>query len=312
MTVTVLNAFLKPLIEARLPDWVEPRWFASSEELLALAPLAEIGWFDSFDLAVPPRAARAAAALQWLNTLGAGVEQFPLEILAERGVLMTNGSGLNAVTIAEYVALGMLTVAKGYREVVRAQDRHEWLHDAPGKGELAGSSALVLGAGGIGGRAADVLRGIGVRVTEARRRGGHGVLGEDEWRGRLGEFDWVVILVPSTPATVGLVGAAELAAMKRGAVLLNFARGSAIDQDALVAALRSGQLGGAFLDVTDPEPLPPDHPLWDMANVHISMHLSGRSQSALFARAVDRFLDNLDRWHRGDPLVAQVDLALGY
>jgi phosphoglycerate dehydrogenase-like enzyme len=312
MTVTVLNAFLQPLLEQRLPDWVSPRWFATSEELLALAPKAEIGWFDSFDTGAVEAAASAAVEARWINTLAAGVEHLPLDVLRSRGTVLTNGSGLNAVTIAEYVLLGMLTVAKGYRDVVRAQDRREWLTDAPGKRELAGSRALVLGAGGIGGRVADVLRGIGVQVTEARRRGGHGVLGEEEWRGRLGDFDWVVVLVPSTPGTVGLVGSAELAAMKPGAVFMNFARGNVVDQDALVAALESGQLGGAFLDVTDPEPLPADHPLWSMDNVHISMHLSGRSQSALFGRAADRFLDNLDRWYRGEALVAQVDLTLGY
>lgn len=312
MTVAVLNALLRPMIEPRLPDWVRPHWFTTTDELMALAPRAEIGWFDSFDMDATPRAASEAAGLRWLNTLSAGVEHFPLALLAQRGVTMTNGSGLTAVTIAEYVLLGMLTVAKGYREVTRAADRHEWLDHAPGVVELAGSRALVLGAGGIGGRTADVLRGIGVSVTEARRRAAPGVLGADEWRGRLGEFDWVVVLVPSTPETAGLVGADEMAAMKRGAVLLNFARGTVIDQEALIASLRSGHLGGAFLDVTDPEPLPANHPLWDMPNVHISMHLSGRSQTALFARAVDRFIDNLDRWRRGEPMIAQVDLARGY
>ena len=100
--------------------------------------------------------------------------------------------------------------------------------------------------------------------------------------------------------------------MKPGASILNFARGSVIDQNALIAAVSSGQLGGAFLDVTDPEPLPSGHPLWECPNIHISQHLSGRSQTALFARASERFLENLGRWERGEPLIAQVDLALGY
>jgi phosphoglycerate dehydrogenase-like enzyme len=100
--------------------------------------------------------------------------------------------------------------------------------------------------------------------------------------------------------------------MKRGAAVLNIARGAVIDQQALMAALDSGQVGAAFLDVTDPEPLPSDHPLWGYDNVHITSHLSGRAQEGLFRRAVDRFVDNLDRWHAGEPLLWQVDLAKGY
>ena len=133
-----------------------------------------------------------------------------------------------------------------------------------------------------------------------------------EWRARLGEFDWVVVAVPATSDTNAMFGEAEFAAMKPGSSILNFARGSVIDQTALMAAVGSGQLGGAFLDVTDPEPLPSDHPLWKCENVHITQHLSGRSQTALFKRASERFLENLAHWHAGEPLIAQVDLDLGY
>jgi phosphoglycerate dehydrogenase-like enzyme len=312
MTVAVLNAFLKPLIETRLPEGIEPRWFASRDEMLALAPEAEIGWFDSFDMPAAGAAIPLATRLVWLNTLAAGVEHLPLAVLSERGVKLTNGAGLNAVTMAEYILLGMLTIAKGYREVARAQDRREWLRDAPGKGELLGSRALVIGAGQIGTHTAQMLRGVGVEVTEARRRATPGALGAEEWRGRLGEFDWVIVLVPATPETRHLIGAAELAAMKRGSALLNFARGDLVDQDALVQAIETGQLGAAFLDVATPEPLPADHPLWGFDNVHISMHLSGRSQTALFARAADRFLANLAKWQAGEPLDNVVDLTRGY
>jgi phosphoglycerate dehydrogenase-like enzyme len=100
--------------------------------------------------------------------------------------------------------------------------------------------------------------------------------------------------------------------MKPGAALVNVARGSVIDQDALIAALTAGHLGGAFLDVCTPEPLPPGHPLWTTPNAHVTMHLSGRAQSRMFARAADRFLANLDRWHRGEPVAPQVDLVAGY
>jgi phosphoglycerate dehydrogenase-like enzyme len=311
-TVAVLNAMARPLLKDRLPDWIEPRFFASAEQLHELAPAAEIGWFDAFALPSIAEIIRSAERLKWLTTLSAGVDFFPLDLLRTRGVVFTNGAGLNSITIAEYVVMGMLVIAKGYRAVARAQDRHAWLADAPGKRELYGSRALIVGAGGIGGRVAGLLQPFGVDVVSVRRNPAPGVLQMHEWRARLGEFDWVIVAVPSTSDTARMIGADELAAMKPGAALLNFSRGAVVDQDALVAALRAGRIGGAFLDVTDTEPLPADHPLWSFDNVHISMHLSGRSQNTLVLRAAQRFLENLPRYERGEPLIAQVDLSLGY
>jgi phosphoglycerate dehydrogenase-like enzyme len=312
-TVAVLNAMLRPVLADRLPDWVEPRWFATREELLAVAgPEAEIAWLDSFTFDATGDALGAAPNLRWLNTVAAGVESFPMDLLRARGVTLTNGAGINSITIAEYAVMGMLTIAKGYREVVHAQERHEWLQDAPGKAELYGSKALILGAGGIGRRVAELLQPFDVDVTMVRRTPSPDTLAPDEWRGRLGEFDWVIVAVASTPDTAGMIGAAEFAAMKPGASILNFARGFVIDTEALLATLREGRLGAAFLDVTDPEPLPADHPLWDFDNVHVTMHLSGRSQTLLIQRGAERFLGNLDRWRRGERLEHAVDLALGY
>ena len=311
-TVVVVNAMVAPLLAGRVPAWVDLRPFANTAELLELAPLAEIGWFDLYKVVAMADAIGAASRLRWLNSIYAGVDAFPLDVLAERGVILTNGTGINAITIAEYVVMGMLTMAKGYAQVVRAQDRQEWLIESPGTQELCGSRALILGAGEIGGRVAQMLAGFDVDVTTVRRRPAPGSIGPDAWRARLGEFDWVIIAVPATPETVGLIGATEIAAMKPGAALVNVARGSVIDQDALIAALTAGRLGGAFLDVCTPEPLPPGHPLWTTPNAHVTMHLSGRAQSRMFARAADRFLANLDRWHRGEPVAPQVDLVAGY
>jgi phosphoglycerate dehydrogenase-like enzyme len=311
-TVVVVNALALPLLAARVPDWVDLRGFGSTAELMTLAPQADIGWFDLHKPAMIAEAIRLATRLRWLNSIYAGVDAFPLDLLAERGITLTNGAGINAITIAEYVLMGMLTLAKGYAEVVRAQDREEWLLDSPGKQELHGSRALILGAGEIGGRVARMLAGFDVEVTTVRRRAAEGSIGPDAWRARLGDFDWVIIAVPATPETVGLIGAAELAAMKPTAALINVARGSVIDQDALIAALQNARLGAAFLDVCTPEPLPPGHPLWRTPNAHVTMHLSGRAQDKMFARAVDRFIANLDRWHRGEPVAPQVDLAAGY
>ena len=312
MTVIVLNLLLKPLIEPHLPDWAEVRWYASKEEAFALAPEAEIGWFDMYARADMAEVMRLATKLKWLNSVFAGVEAFPLDMLAERGVVLTNGAGINAVPIAEYVVMLMLAQCKGYREVVRAQDRHEWLKDSPGKRELFGSRALILGYGAIGQEVEKRLAGFGMEVSKVRRSTGPGTLGPDEWRARLGEFDWIVISVPATPETEGMIGAAELAAMKADAVLVNVARGSVIDQPALVDALAEGRIGGALLDVTTPEPLPADHPLWDLENAQVTMHLTGRAQNRMFERSATRFLENLGRYHRGEPLEPRVDYTLGY
>lgn len=312
MTILALSALIRPLLEPRLPARLDVRWFATHEEALAAVPDAEIGWFDMYDKEAMADTLRAATKLKWLNSIYAGLDFLPMEVLIERGITVTGGAGINAVTIAEYVVMGMLTVAKGYREVVRAQDRHEWLLDSPGKRELAGSKALLLGYGAIGKLVKPRLEAFEVDVTVVRRSGGEGTLKPDEWRARLGEFDWVILAVPATPETDGMIGADELAAMKSDAVIVNIARGAVIDQDALVEALKDKRIGGAFLDVTTPEPLPGDDPLWALDNAHVTMHLSGRAQDKMFLRSADRFLENLDRWLKGEPVGPRFDPRLGY
>ena len=316
MTITVLNTMLKPLLEARLPGWVEVRWYADKDEAFALAPTAEIGWFDMYSKDDMAETITRAVQLKWLNSVYAGVEAFPLDLLSQRGVVLTNGAGINAVPIAEYVLMLMLAHAKGYRDVVHAQERREWLKDSPGKRELYGSEVLILGHGAIGQEVEARLAGFGAKVTKVRRSAGPdtppGTLGPDQWRARLGRFDWIVIAVPATPETQHLIGADELAAMKSDAVLVNIARGSVIDQPALVTALEAGRIGGALLDVTTPEPLPPEHPLWTLDNAQITMHLSGNAQTLMFQRAAERFLANLGRYRAGAPLTPAVDYAAGY
>ena len=311
-TVLVASALARPLLEPQLPDWVDARFYTSGEEMMALAPQAEIGWFDMENKEPMLEAIRRAEKLKWLTSIYAGLDFLPFALLRERGVIVTNGAGINALTIAEYVVMGMLTIAKGYREVVRAQDRHEWLGDSPGKVELAGSKALLLGYGAIGKLIEARLTAFEVAVTTVRRTPGPGTIGPDDWRARLGEFDWVILAVPATAETDAMIGAAELAAMKPSAVLLNIARGAVIDQAALVAALRAKAIAAAFLDVTTPEPLPPGDPLWSLPNAHITMHLSGRAQTMMFRRAADRLIANLHRWGKGEPVEPRFDLELGY
>ncbi|MGI8943385.1 MAG: D-2-hydroxyacid dehydrogenase [Qipengyuania sp.] len=312
MTTALLSALIRPLVEPRLPEWVEPRWFMSKEEALELAPQSEIGWFDLNEKEPMIEIARAATNLKWLNSIYAGLDFLPLDLLRERGVTVTNGAGINAITIAEYTVMLMLAHAKGYAQVVRAQDRHEWLLDSPGKRELARERVLLLGLGAIGSLIRTRLEAFDMEVVPVRRSGGEGALGPAEWRAELGSFDWVILAVPSTPETAGMIGAEELAAMKPTAVLVNIARGEVVDQKALVAALETRAIEAALLDVTTPEPLPEDHPLWSLDNAQVTMHLSGRAQSKMFQRSADRFVENLARWHCGERVEPQLDLELGY
>lgn len=312
MTIAVMSGLIRPLLEPQLPADLDVRWFMSTDQALELAPLADIGWFDLNDKAEMFKIISAATNLKWLNSIYAGVDGMPLAQLKAQGTVVTNGAGINAITIAEYVVMGMLTVSKGYREVVRAQDRHEWLMDSPGKVELFGSKALLLGYGAIGKLIEERLKPFGVDVTVVRRTPGPTSLSPDAWRARLGEFDWVILAVPATAETENMIGADELATMKQSATLINIARGSVVEQDALVSALRDKQIGAALLDVTRPEPLPADHPLWTLDNAHITMHLSGRAQDKMFIRSATRFLENLERYRKGEPLSPLVNLDLGY
>jgi phosphoglycerate dehydrogenase-like enzyme len=306
LTIAVLPAHARPLLAGRLPDWIEARWWDDPEALQALAPEAEIGWFDLHEKPPALAAVERARGLRWLNTSYTGVDWLPLSDLAARGVALTCGTGLTTQQVSEYAVMTMLAVAKDYPAVVRAQDRGEWLAAAPGVRDLAGSRALVLGHGAIGQAIGRALEGLGVEVFAVSRSRPRG------WRHQLGTFDWIVLALPGTSETKGTIGAAELAAMKADAVLVNFARADCVDQAALIDALAGKRIAAAILDLTDPEPLPPGHPLRTLDNAHITMHLSGIPTPASQARAAERFLRNCARFAAGEPLEARVDLARGY
>jgi phosphoglycerate dehydrogenase-like enzyme len=309
----VLPAIARPLLAPHLPADLEVTWFATPAEAAAGIATAEIAWVDMQPPALTGTAVAAAGPdLRWVSTIYAGLDELPLPLLRERGIVLTNGAGINAATVAEYAVLGILTAAKRLDQVIRAHDRREWLTDAPGKRQLEGTVALVIGYGTIGRMIGDRLRAFGVAVEGVTRSGRDGTLGPDEWRARLGAADWVVLAAPSTPATKTMIGAGELAAMKDDAWLVNVARGDMVDQDALVVALEGKAIGGAFLDPTDPEPLPADHPLWTAPNTIVTMHLSGRSQTTMFARAAELFLANLAAFRAGAPMRNMVDLDAGY
>lgn len=309
----VLPAPARPLLEPRLPADLEVAWFASPREAAAGIADADIAWVDMQPTSLVAEAVQAGGAnLRWVSTIYAGLDAFPLAWLRDRGVIVTNGVGINAIAVAEYAFMGVLAAAKRFDEVVRAQGRREWPADAPGKVELFGTKALVIGYGAIGRLIGDRLAAFGVEVTGVTRSGADGTLTPDAWRDRLPGFDWVILAAPSTAETRAMIGAAEFARFKPGAWLVNIARGDMIEEQSLLAALRSGAIGGAFLDPTDPEPLPPEHPLWTAPDCMLTMHLSGRSQTKMFGRAAELFLHNLDAFRAGRPMKNVADLDAGY
>ncbi|AUW60445.1 D-2-hydroxyacid dehydrogenase [Sphingobium sp. SCG-1] len=310
----VAPARVRAIVEPRLPDGVDVQWFSDSAQAIAMARDAEVAWLDQFSLSDRVEAILAAEKLKWLSTIIAGLDALPLEALAERKVRLTNGSGLNSETVADYAVMGALTLAKGFPDVVRAQDRREWLEVAPGRLEMDGTRALIIGFGTIGRMIAARLTPFGVEVTGVRRTADptSGILGPDDWRPRLADYDWIVLAAPATGDTRAVLSEAEFAAMKPGARVINIARGDLIDQPALIRALNGNRIAGAFLDVTTPEPLHINDPLWTAPNCIITMHLAGRSQTTMLTKGAARFVDNLHRYTKEEPLLHEVDPAKGY
>jgi phosphoglycerate dehydrogenase-like enzyme len=260
-----------------------------------------------------------AERLRWLQTGGAGVDTLPLDELARRGVTLTNNSGVHAPNIAEHTLAMMLAFARQLPRLVRAQDRHVW-RDTETHAEvfeLNGQTLLLLGLGDIGLAIASRAVAFNLRVIGVRRRD----LPVSELpievasMARLAELlavaDHVVTSLPLTKTTRGLLGAEQFATMKPGAFVYNVGRGPVIDTDALISALASGHLGGAGLDVVDPEPLPADSPLWDMRNVLITSHTSGASPN-YWERGAAILIENARRFGAGEPLLNVVDLDAGY
>lgn len=312
--VLVAPGWMRPHVEPLLPPQVDARWFQDREEAVRLAPLADIGWLDLFEVGDDSSPALAATKARWLHTTLAGLSKIPVEAVRARGTIVTKGTGITSAAVADYALMGVLTLAKRLDELVRAHDRKEWPTQPPANDALEGTSALIIGYGAIGSRLGARLTACGIAVTGVRRHAdpAASIIGMDDWRAQLGAYDWVILAAPGTPETTHMVGAAEFAAMKPGARFINIARGTQVDQAALIAVLRSGHLAGAFLDVTDPEPLPSDDPLWDAPNTLITMHMSGRFSRTQITQAAERFARNVHRFMAGEPLEAQVDLDQGY
>lgn len=249
--------------------------------------------------------------IRWVQLPAAGVEDWLRADVVDDDRVWTSAVGCYARAVAEHALALMLTAAKELHVLARART---WTRPEPRT--LVGATVSVVGAGGIGRELIRMLEPFEARVL-AVNRSGRPVAGADVTvpHGRVAEVlpeaDHVVIAAPATPETDALIGAPELAAMKAGAWLVNIARGSLVDTDALVAALEAGRLGGAALDVTDPEPLPDDHPLWRSPRALVTPH-SANPKDLRMAALAGRVRSNVERFAAGKPLEGVLDRERGY
>jgi phosphoglycerate dehydrogenase-like enzyme len=267
-----------------------------------------------------------AVNLQWLQASFAGVDSLlKIPEIASHPVVITNVH-IHAHCVAEHLWGMALMLTRNLHHAVRAQETGVW-NEAPlseGLSSLAGRTLCIAGLGVIGEQCAAIGRTLGMRVIGIRRHGASAnasrsgraspaadeVVGPERRREAFARSRVIMLLLPDTRDTRQFVGKEELNAMQ-GAFLLNAGRGTSVDTDALVEALRAGNVRGAGLDVTDPEPLPKGHPLWSMPNVVITPHYGG-VHPGYEEEAFDLFLANLGRWVRGEPLENVVDKDAGY
>jgi phosphoglycerate dehydrogenase-like enzyme len=244
------------------------------------------------------------------------VDHLLIPEIVESDIVLTNSAGSHAIPIAEFVLMYMLTHVKRSFEL-RELPREDWNRgDDIRCGELFDRTLLIVGLGSIGEELALRAKSFGMRVLGSRRRprptpNVDVVVGEDGWRDLLPEADFVVIAAPLTEQTRGMVDAEAFARMRPDAYFINVARGQIVDGDALLAALRGGEIAGAAIDTPPIEPLPPDHPLWDAPNTWVTPHISYSSPRTR-GRMIDIYIENLRRFRAGEQLRNVVDKQAGY
>lgn len=255
-----------------------------------------------------------ATNLRWIQVTSAGTEFLAAAHAQLATIAVTNTRGLHADPIADYVMTAAVMLHSDFAEFGRQQARRQWSRRPVET--LHGKTLGVLGVGAIGQEIARRGRAAGMEVIGLRRSGAADsdvaqMYALDGLQPFLARCDFLAVTVPMTAQTQALIGARELAGMKRSAYVINVARGGVIDEDALIDALRAGTLAGACLDVFAIEPLPADSPLWTMGNVIITPHIAGM-RSDYTERLLDIFVENLAHLRAGTPMRNRVDLARGY
>lgn len=289
--------------------------YVHPDGLAAALPGAQILFlWDFFSPAV--RAAWPAAdALEWIHIAAAGVDSLLFPQLQASPVVVTNARGVFDQPIAEFVAAAILAHDKALHQSKSLQRGQVWEHRESRR--TAGSTALVVGTGGIGRACARLLRALGMQVRGAGRTARSGdpdfgtVVGTDDLAGAVAWADHVVLAAPLTQATRGLVGPTVLERMKPTAHLVNVGRGALVDEPALIASVAGGGIAAATLDVFDIEPLPAGHPFWAMPNVHVTPHQCG-DVMGWREELAEQFEANLRDWIAGRELRNVVDKQSGY
>jgi phosphoglycerate dehydrogenase-like enzyme len=261
-----------------------------------------------------------ARNLRWFQQWAAGADwllDYPEAV--ELDFVLTSVSGMHTAQMSEHVFAFLLTFAREFHLAMRLQERHEWIPQNQHERlfELTGKTMALVGVGAIGARTAQIATAFGMRVLGVRRNpevsvpGVEAMFGPDQLLDLLPQADFVVLIVPLTRETRGMIGERELRAMKSTAYIINVGRGGIVDERTLIQALQEGRIAGAGLDVFETEPLPEDSPLWAMDNVIITSHYAGITPH-YDERAMEIFLDNLRRYRAGEPLRNVVDKELGY
>ena len=294
------------------PDVWPP--FPFPDQLLPLVPEAQV----LLTSRLPANLRETAPHLRWVQLISAGADVAIREGLEYSSLVFTTASGIHAVPISEWALGSMIALAKNFPAAIRAQDAVDYWKFIGG--ELAGRTAGILGLGKIGSRVAKLCRALDMRVLAMRRSVAEPVAGQgdvdlllppSDLPRMLRESDFLIICLPGTPETIGLLGEEQIRQMKLGSYILNVGRGGIVDEVALVSALRDGHLAGAALDVFAREPLPPDSPLWSEPRLLMTAHVAGNS--LLYEeRATDLFLENLRRYLDGQDLLNVYDPDRGY
>jgi phosphoglycerate dehydrogenase-like enzyme len=267
-----------------------------------------------------PEFLERATNLRWAQVWSAGVDRY-LDLnglIDNEEIVMTNMKGIHGPVIAEHVMATLLALCRDLPAYQRAQEAGEWNRRASSdQRALAGSTLMVVGMGGIGTEVARRAFGFDMRVLATVRTSRPAPSFVEElgtsadFARLLPQADFVVICLPLTPETRGMFDADVLSQMKPDSILINIARGAIVNTDALVSALESGHLAAAALDVTDPEPLPKDHPLWKRTDVIITPHTAGTAALTGTRREI-LFQENARRFGAGEPLLNVVDKVAGY
>jgi len=328
-----------PIAVRDLPGWREPKKIivrdiaglygnvegsAPGVELVRVQSEAEAinhaGTADAILGFCSERIVAAAPKVRWIQIFGAGAERCVAVERVENGeILLTNMQKMSSPVIGEHVTAMVLSLARGLVPFSKTMNDGEWRRRpgiTDGMQSIGGKTLLVVGLGGIGTEVARRAAALEMRVTGTRRSSREGpdfvqyVGLSDELLTLAAKADFIVNALPLTAETTGIFDSEFFAAAKRGAHFINVGRGKSVVTDDLVAALESGQLAGAGLDVTDPEPLPSDHPLWQMRNVIITPHVAGRGGNRIRHNTLAQ--ENLRRFIAGDALLNVVDPQLGY